>query len=76
MFEKEDKETYTLKSDVSIGFRRKISGNYCGANTLPATAKFNLKVKDGRIYAYKVSEIALWNEKRIDIFSINPMIFS
>ena len=59
MFEKEDKETYTLKSDVSIGFRRKISGNYYGANTLPAAAKFNLKVKDGQIYAYKVSEIAL-----------------
>lgn len=52
MFEKEDKDTYTLKSDVSIGFRR-ISGNYYGKNTLPAAAKFNLKVKDRQIYAYK-----------------------
>lgn len=54
MFEKEDKDTYTLKSDVSIGFRR-ISGNYYGENTLSAAAKFNLKVKDRQIYAYKVS---------------------
>ena len=53
MFGKEDKDTYTLKSDVSIDFKRKISGNFYGANTLPAAAKFNLKVKDGQIYAYK-----------------------
>lgn len=49
MFGKEDKDTYTLKSDVSIDFKRKISGNFYGANTLPVTAKFNLKVKDGQI---------------------------
>ena len=55
MFEKEDKDTYTLKSDVSIDFRRKISGNFYGANTLPAAAKFDLKVKDGQIYAYTLS---------------------
>lgn len=55
MFEKEDEDTYTLKSDVGIDFRRKISGNFYGSNTLPAAAKFDLKVKDGQIYAYTLS---------------------
>ncbi len=55
MFEKEDQDTYTLKSEVGIDLRRKISGNFYGSNTLPAAAKFDLKVKDGEIYAYTLS---------------------
>lgn len=55
MFEKEDEHTYTLKSDTSVDFRRKIASNLYGSNTLPAAAKFDLKVENGEIVGYALS---------------------
>lgn len=55
MFEKEDNETYTLKNDTDVDFRRTVSANFYGSNTLPAAASFALKVKDGEIVGYTLS---------------------